>query len=118
MGMSLEPGAGLGSKSGLFWRVPNMHESDDPRGKEAGDERLQVSDSLSETDPIPPNCAQDTGSICALIPPGGWTGVKPQVVAAVGHGDRPGWVDDLGPVVAESFDSRVRSARPARYAHG
>jgi hypothetical protein len=59
MGMSLEPGAGLGSKSGLFWRVPNMHESDDPRGKKAGDERLQVSDSLSETDPIPPNRAQD-----------------------------------------------------------
>ena len=36
-----------------------MHESDDPRGKEAGDKRLLVSDSLSETDPIPPNRAHD-----------------------------------------------------------
>jgi len=59
VGMRLEPSVGLGSKSGFFWRVPNMHESDDPRGKEAGDERLLVSDSLSETDPIPPNCAHD-----------------------------------------------------------
>jgi hypothetical protein len=57
--MSLKPSAGLGSKSGFFWSVPNMHESDDPRGKEAGDKRLLVSDSLSETDPIPPNRAHD-----------------------------------------------------------
>jgi len=107
MGMSLEPGAGLGSKSGLFWRVPNMHESDDPRGKEAGDERLQVSDSLSETDPIPPNRAQDTGSICALIPPGGWAGVELEVISAVGHGDCTLGVDDLGPVISQTFDGRV-----------
>jgi hypothetical protein len=57
--MSLKPRASLGSKSGFFWSVPNMHESDDPRGKEAGDKRLLVSDSLSETDPIPPNRAHD-----------------------------------------------------------
>ena len=107
MGMSLEPGAGLGSKSGLFWRVPNMHESDDPRGKEAGDERLQVSDSLSETDPIPPNCAQDTGSICALIPPGGWAGVELEVISAVGHGDCSVGVNDLGPVISQTLDGRV-----------
>jgi len=59
MGMRLKPSAGLGSKSGFFWSVPNMHESDDPRGKEAGDERLLVSDSLSETDPTSPNRAHD-----------------------------------------------------------
>ena len=57
--MRLQPSVGLGSKSGFFWRVPNMHESDDPRGKEAGGERLLVSDSLSETDPIAPNRAHD-----------------------------------------------------------
>jgi hypothetical protein len=57
--MSLKPSAGLGSKSGFFWSVPNMHESDDPRGKEAGGRRLLVSDSLSETDPITPNRAHD-----------------------------------------------------------
>jgi hypothetical protein len=59
MGMGLKPSAGFGSKSGFFWSVPNMHESDDPRGKVAVDERLLVSDSLSETDPIPPNRAHD-----------------------------------------------------------
>ena len=57
--MRLQPSVGLGSKSGFFWRVPNMHESDDPRGKKAGDERLLVSDSLSETDPIATNRAHD-----------------------------------------------------------
>jgi hypothetical protein len=105
--MSLKPSTGLGSKSGFFWSVPNMHESDDPRGKEAGDERLQVSDSLSETDPIPPNRAQDTGSICALIPPGGWAGVELEVISAVGHGDCALGVDDLGPVISQTFDGRV-----------
>jgi hypothetical protein len=72
-----------------------MHESDDPRGKEAGDKRLLVSDSLSETDPIAPNRAQDTGTICALISPGGRSGVELQVISAVGHGDCSIGVDDL-----------------------
>ena len=105
--MRLEPSVGLGSKSGFFWRVPNMHESDDPRGKEAGGERLLVSDSLSETDPIPPNRAQDTGSIRALIPPGGWAGVEPQVVAAVGHGNCPFGVVDFRPVIAKPLKGCV-----------
>jgi len=64
VGVSVEPSAGLGSKSGFFWRVPNMHESDVPRGKEAGDERLLVSDSLSETDPTSPNRAHDRQVTC------------------------------------------------------
>ena len=105
--MSFEPCPSFDPKGGFFWSVPNMHESDDPRGKEAGDERLLVSDSLSETDPIPPNRAQDTGSICALIPPGGWAGVELEVISAVGHGDCPIGVDDLGPVISQTFDGRV-----------
>ena len=86
-----------------------MHESDDPRGKEAGDKRLLVSDSLSETDPIPPNRAQDTCSICALIPPGGWAGVELQVISAKAHGDCALGVDDLGPVISQTLNGCVWS---------
>ena len=86
-----------------------MHESDDPRGKEAGDKRLLVSDSLSETDPIPPNRAQDTGTIRALIPPGGWAGVELQVISAADHGDCSIGVNDLGPVISQALNGCVWS---------
>ncbi len=78
-----------------------MHESDDPRGKVADDKRLLVSDSLSETDPIPPNRAHDQEVTVdalywgLLIPPRGWAGIELQVIAAVGHGDCPLRVNDF-----------------------
>ena len=114
MSVSLKPRASLGSKAGFFWSVPNMHESDDPCGKEAGDKRLQVSDSLSETNPTAPNRAQDTGSICALIAPRGWAGVELEVISAVGHRDCPVGVDDVGPVVSQTLNGRVGTTRPPR----
>ena len=91
-----------------------MHESDDPRGKEAGDERLLVSDSLSETHPIAPNRAQLLVTNGALVPPGGGSGVELQVVTAVGHGNCSICVNDLGPMVSERFEGGVGSSRPAR----
>ena len=89
-----------------------MHESDDPCGKEAGDKRLQVSDSLSETNPTAPNRAQDTGSICDLIAPRGWAGVELEVISAVDHGDCALGVDDVGPMVSQTLDGRVGPTLP------